>query len=123
MKKVIEWFFGLFGYKKEGQFAKYVWRLFAFSAAVIVALFAILLTCAFFSVIYEKHFEEKYCYDPDCRNSEYLGKNIYYHNTNDGKSYVFNSQTQEKTLKSLSLQNGKRIKKATLRKLLINTSP
>ena len=101
MKKVIEWFFGLFGYKKEGQFAKYVWRLFAFSAAVIVALFAILLTCAFFSVIYEKHFEEKYCYDPDCRNSEYLGKNIYYHNTNDGKSYVFNSQTQEKTLKRL----------------------
>ena len=101
MKKVIECFFGLFGYKKEGQFAKYVWRLFAFSAAVIVALFAILLTCAFFGVIYEKHFEEKYCYDPDCRNSEYLGKNIYYHNTNDGKSYVFNSQTQEKTLKRL----------------------
>lgn len=101
MKKVIEWIFGLFGYKKEGQFAKYVWRLFAVSMAVIVALFAILLTYAFFNVMYEKHFEEKYCYDPDCRHSEYLGKNIYYHNTNDGKSYVFNSQTQEKTLKRL----------------------
>lgn len=99
--QVCEWFFGLFGYKKDGLFAKCVWRLFSASVAVIVAFFAIILTWAFFSVVYEKHFKDKYCYDPDCCNSEYLGKNIYYHNTNDGKCYVFNSLTKEKTLKRL----------------------
>lgn len=34
------WFFGLFGYKREGRFAKYVWRIFSASAAVVMVAIA-----------------------------------------------------------------------------------
>lgn len=36
----LAWFFGLFGYKRSGWFAKCVWGLFAFSFSVIIAVIA-----------------------------------------------------------------------------------
>lgn len=36
--QVLGWFFGLFGYKRDGRFAKCVWGLFATSAAVFMAV-------------------------------------------------------------------------------------
>lgn len=33
--------FGLFGYKRDGKFAKCVWGLFATSSAIVVAFFAL----------------------------------------------------------------------------------
>jgi hypothetical protein len=99
--QVIGWFFGLFGYKKEGLFAWCLWRLFASGVAVVVGIFAVMLVCAFCDHIYVKYYKHTNCYDPDCGCSEYLGQNIYYHDRGKGQSYVFNSLTQEKTIKNL----------------------
>lgn len=100
--QALEWFFGLFGYKKQGLYGFVVWRLFAASVTVILALFAVVFACKMVDVVYEKYFEDRYCYDPDCYNSEYLGTNIYYHDSGDGRSYVFNSLTEEKTIKNIA---------------------
>lgn len=91
----------LFGYKQNGVFGYCLWRLFAASVTVVLGLLAVIMSCAFIDKIYERYFEEKYCYNPDCYNAMYLGKNIYYHESNDGKGYVFNSLTKEKTLKGV----------------------
>ena len=32
------WFFGLFGYNRDGKFAKCVWGLFSVSAAIVMAV-------------------------------------------------------------------------------------
>lgn len=100
--QVTEWFFGLFGYKKDGLFACCVWRIFAASITLVVGIFAVMLTCAFSHVVYDRYIKDTYCYDPDCPRAKYIGKNIFYHDSGIGKSYVFNSQTQEKKLKRLS---------------------
>ena len=78
---------------------KCVWRVFATSAAIIMALFAVVLVVSLCETVYDKHYKEAHCYDPDCDFSEYLGKNIYYHNLKDGRGYVFNSLTGEKLLR------------------------
>lgn len=40
IRQVLGWFFGLFGYKREGKFARCVWGLFALSATAIVTIAA-----------------------------------------------------------------------------------
>ena len=97
--QAVGWFFGLFGYKRDGKFAKCVWGLFATSAAILMGLFALVAVTSLCETVYEKYYEEDHCYDPDCRFSEYLGKNIYYHNLDDNRGYIFNSQTEEKVLR------------------------
>ena len=47
--QVLGWFFGLFGYKRDGKFAKCVWGLFSVSAAIFMAV----LTCALLVNIYQ----------------------------------------------------------------------
>ena len=89
--QALGWFFGLFGYKSDGKFAKCVWRLFATSIAVVLAVFAVVLVTSIGETIYDKYYKEAHCYDPDCNYSEYISKNVYFHNLNDGKGYVFNS--------------------------------
>lgn len=42
--QTLGWFFGLFGYKKDGKFAKCVWGLFATSAAILTNLCTIAAT-------------------------------------------------------------------------------
>ena len=39
--QALGWFFGLFGYKRDGKFAKCVWGLFATSGAIILAIIAV----------------------------------------------------------------------------------
>ena len=39
-------FFGLFGYKRDGKFAKCVWGLFATSGSIVMTLFALALLCS-----------------------------------------------------------------------------
>lgn len=95
------WFFGLFGYKRGGKFAKCVWGLFATSAAIIAAIFAIGLILAIGVNIYEKYYKEAHCYNPDCYYAEFISENVYFHNQNDGKGYVFNSLTGKKTIKNI----------------------
>ena len=99
--QVFEWFFGLFGYKKGGKFAKFIWGVFATCATIVMALFALVFVVSLCKTVYDKHYREGRCYDPDCSYSEYLGKNIYYHNLEDGRGYVFNSQTGKKLLRHI----------------------
>ena len=99
--QALGWFFGLFGYKRDGNFAKCVWGLFASSAAVIVAIMAGMLVWSLGETFYEKHYKEAHCYDPECSCSQHLSRNVYYHNQYDGKGYVFNTLTGEKTVKHI----------------------
>ena len=39
-------FFGLFGYKRDGRFAKIIWGMFATSTAVVMSFIALALVCA-----------------------------------------------------------------------------
>ena len=99
--QAIEWLLGLFGYKREGKVVKIIWRTFAMSATVLLTIFIVVFLMAIANTIYDKYYKEVYCYNPDCPHAEYLGKNIYYHNLDDGKGYVFNSLTKEKTVKNI----------------------
>ena len=99
--QVVEWLFGLFGYKKKGVFSEDVWRMFAAGAAVVTGIFAVTLVYALCEKVYDKYFLHQFCYDPDCPYSEFISKDIYYHDTEDGRSYVFNCRTGEKMLRHL----------------------
>lgn len=90
-----------FGYKREGTFAKCVWGLFATSAAIIMAILAVLLVCSIGEHICDKYYKEVCCYDPDCYHSEYVSENVYFHNLDDGKGYIFNSVTGDKTIRHI----------------------
>ena len=90
-----------FGYKREGTFAKCVWGLFATSAAIIMAILAVLLVCSIGEHIYDEYYKEAHCYDPDCYHSEYISENVYFHNLDDGKGYIFNSLTGDKTIRHI----------------------
>ena len=46
--QVLGWFFGLFGYKRDGKFAKCVWGLFAVSASIVMAILAITASTEFY---------------------------------------------------------------------------
>ena len=53
--QALGWLFGLFGYKRDGKFAKCFWGMFATSAAVIVGIFAIALVCVVGEELYDKY--------------------------------------------------------------------
>ena len=99
--QVLGWFFGLFGYKRGGKYATFIWGIFATSIAIIVTIFAVMLVWSIGETIYEKHYKEAHCYNPDCYYAEYISENIYYHNLDDGKGYIFNSQTRNKTIRNI----------------------
>ena len=101
MCQFARWFFELFGFKGKGTYIICVWRIFATSVAFIVTTIAVVLAWGLCEGVYDKYFREAYCYDPDCYNAEYISENIYYHNQNDGKGYIFNRQTREKTIKNV----------------------
>lgn len=100
--QVMEWLFGLFGYKKEGFHAWCLWRLFATSASIVLGLLAVVFVYSLCDTVYDKYYKDTHCYDPDCPKSEFIAKNIYYHDSGFGKNYVFNSQTKERPLRNLS---------------------
>lgn len=100
--QALRWFFRLFGYKRDSTFGKCVWGLFSLSAAILMSLFAIVAIVSLCETVYDKHYKEDHCYDPDCMHSESLGNNIYYHNINDGRGYVFNSQTEKKVIRHIA---------------------
>ena len=99
--QAVGWFFGLFGYKRDGLYATCVWRLFAASATIIVTVIAVMLVWEIGETFYEKRYKETHCFDPDCRHAEYIGENIYYHNRCDGEGYIFNSLTGDKTIRNI----------------------
>ena len=100
--QALGWFFGLFGYKRDGKFAKCVWGLFATSAAVIVTIIAITMLHVvgkdIISWYNDQHFN---CKDPDCWASMYINRDVYFHDSGDGKGYIFNKSTGEKLVKNV----------------------
>ena len=100
--QALGWFFGLFGYKRDGKFAKCVWGLFATSGSIIMAFFALAIICAGVEVAYEHWFKCHDCDDEYCYHSEYINRYIYFHNTEDGKGYIYNKRTGEKYLKHVA---------------------
>ena len=100
--QTLAWFFGLFGYKRDGKFAKCVWGLFAVSGSLLMAFFAFFIICAICETVYEKCFKGHDCDDEYCYHSEYINRDIYFHNTEDGKGYVYNKRTGEKLIKHIA---------------------
>ena len=100
--QMLGWFFGLFGYKRDGKFAKCVWGLFATSGAIVMAFFALVIICAGGEVVYERFFKGHQCDDDYCFHSEYINRDIYFHNTEDGKGYIYNKRTGEKLIKHIA---------------------
>ena len=96
-------FFGLFGYKRDGKFAKCLWGLFATSAAVIVAIIAIVLVWAACNELYREYNRRYHSYDDPCWYERvYVGRNIYYHSHGYDDGYVYNIQTGKKYLKNVA---------------------
>ena len=102
LTQCLGWFFGLFGYKHDGKWAKCVWGVFATSASIVMALFALFLVVCLGESIYNHFFRNHYCDDEYCYHSEYVSRDIYYHNTEDGKSYIYNKRTGEKLIKHIA---------------------
>lgn len=100
--QALGWFFGLFGYKRDGRFAKCVWGLFATSGSIVMTLFALALLCCIGESVYNRWFKNHYCDDEYCYHSEYVNRDIYFHNTEDGKGYIYNIRTGEKYLKHVA---------------------
>ena len=100
--QALGWFFGLFGYKRDGKFAKCVWGLFATSGSIVMTLFALALLCCIGESVYNRWIRNHYCDDKYCYHSEYVNRDIYFHNTEDGKGYIYNIRTGEKYLKHVA---------------------
>ena len=100
--QVLGWFLGLFGYKRDGRFAKCVWGLFAVSGSLLTAFFTLFIICAICETVYEKCFKGHDCDLDYCYHSEYINRDIYFHNTEDGKGYIYNKRTGEKLIKHIA---------------------
>lgn len=104
------WFFGLFGYKRDGKFAKCVWGLFATSSAIIVTLFAVALLCVASNELPRRFRSHNDCKNPFCYDNTCVHRDIYYHYRSKGKGFVYNIRTGEKLLKNvdwIALPSGK----------------
>ena len=95
------WFFGLFGYKRDGKFSKCVWGLFATSAAVIMFIIAGVCVYGVWDVMERHFFSSHQCESGDCVHSQYVNGNIYFHNTVDGKGYVYNCDSKEVLIRQI----------------------
>ena len=98
--QALGWFLSLFGFRRQGKFAKCIWGLFATSAAILASLFAIAAIYGVSEEVGNWYDRQHYgCYDPNCWASTYIGHDIYYHEHEEGKGYVFNQCTGEKLIK------------------------
>lgn len=95
------WFFGLFGYKRDGKFAKCVWGLFAISVAVIMVIRAVMMVTEAVEYYYEEYYKEAHCYDPSCCYANYISEHVYYHEACSGEGYVYNTLKGKKTVKDV----------------------
>lgn len=99
VRQAVGWFFGLFGYKRDGKFAKCVWGVFATSAAFLMAMLAIISAIAIINEMKHRYSE---CDDLDCCENTFVSRDIYYHDHGDGKGYIFNTLTGERTIKHIA---------------------
>ena len=95
--QALGWFFGLFGYKRDGKFAKCVWGLFATSSAVIMCIIALAFVCTLGDEAYRWYKRQHYsCDNRYCYENTYINRDIYFHNHDDGKGYIYDIRTGRK---------------------------
>ena len=101
--QAIEWLFGLFGYKREGKFAKCIRVLSVTSATVILCLIAGYGLCSFGADMYDWYEREFHsCENEGCYENTRVYGHIYHHENIDGKGYIYNIRTGEKLLKHVA---------------------
>lgn len=97
--QVLGWFFGLFGYKRDGKFAKCVWGVFSVSASIIMAILAYLVLAEVGENILHKY---RYHQAIEKEGGEYVSTHIGYIADYDGNSgYLVNKDTGKKVLKGI----------------------
>lgn len=98
--QVLGWFFGLFGYKRDGKFAKCVWGVFAVSAAIVMAILAIVVSTEFYDHLKRQNYWDNYC---EINGGKYVSELIGYVNDFDaeGEGYLINKKTGKKVLKNI----------------------
>lgn len=98
--QTLGWFFGLFGYKRDGKFAKCVWGVFSVSAAIIMGIIAIVLSMEFYDHIKKQRYWDNYC---EIHGGQYVSDLIGYVNDFDeeGDGYLINKKTGKKVLKGI----------------------
>ena len=97
--QALGWFFGLFGYKRDGKFAKCVWGMFSISAAILMTILAGIAIYGCY-----EHFERKcrFANYVEEKGGTYVSSTLGYFPDYDGnKGYIFNKQTREKVLKGV----------------------
>lgn len=97
--QVLKWFFGLFGYKRDGKFAKCVWGLFAVSAAIVMCFIAIGVTYAAYEEFYGKYRISRMVEAGLSRNISNTIAFVEPFNGRDG--YLLNTNTGKKVLKDV----------------------
>ena len=91
------WFFGLFGYNRDGKFAKCVWGLFSVSAAIVMAVLSGVLLVNIYQAL-DDEYEFDLWHSDDCEYDSRLSCSVMIHNREDGKAWVMNQKTGKKTL-------------------------
>ena len=113
--QALGWFFGLFGYKRDGKFAKCVWGLFATSATVTVSIFALLSLYKVGTRVYEwydgqNHGDDaekfEFCDNDDCYEDTYICNDICFHKHDGEDGYIYNSSTRELYLNHVTWIDG-----------------
>ena len=98
--QALGWFFGLFGFKRDGKIAKCIWGLFATSAAVSMAIIAAIIVYGVGSEVcewYSNNFHS--CEDTNCYENYQIYRDIYFHRQDNGKGYIYNVRTHEKLVR------------------------
>ena len=101
IRQAFAWFFGLFGYKRDGKFAKCVWGAFAVSAAIIVAIFAVSLSLEFYEWICDEWLDKMECVEYDCWKDELSRDVEIKYNSKRGHD-VINTYTGKTTISGVS---------------------
>ena len=87
---------------KRRQVCQVCMGLFSKSGSIVMTLFALALLCCIGESVYNRWFRNHYCDDEYCYHSEYVNRDIYFHNTEDGKGYIYNKRTGEKLIRHIA---------------------
>lgn len=99
--QTLGWFFGLFGYKRDGKFAKCVWGMFALSCSVIVTIVAFVCAHQLWKSWYAKYHVEE-CKNEYCYENRYISRELTLHDHDDGMAYLINKHTGKTVLKGIA---------------------
>lgn len=98
--QVFRWFFGLFGYKRDGKFAKCLWGIFAISSTIIILIVAGGLIFSLWHEI-SSDYRHKHCDGKDCGWTRILSPNIKLHDHYEDHKDIIDITTGKVILKGV----------------------